>query len=96
MDLEKSDNIINTNNVNDLNINSNDDINNQIVKTCKGEIIQNDLENDEINKFKSSQEYSEMISLYKSKLYPDYLTNNEKSESDENDNNNNSKSNETD
>lgn len=45
----------------------------KIVKTSNGEIVENNLDNDEINEFKSSQEYNEMILLYKNKIYPDFL-----------------------
>ena len=62
----------------------------KIVKTSKGEIIENNLDDDEINEYKSSQEYNDMISLYKKKIYPDFLNmmesnNNEDTESNNED-----------
>ena len=79
--------MINTNN--EFNINSNDEINNnfQIVKTCKGEIIQKNIENDELEKFKSSEKYNEMLVLYKNRIYPDFIQNIEKNSSEENESN---------
>lgn len=87
IDLEQSNNMINTNN--EFNINSNDEINNnfQIVKTCKGEIIQKNIENDELEKFKSSEKYNEMLVLYKNRIYPDFIQNLEKNSSEENESN---------
>ena len=82
LDLEQSNNILN--NTNDYNINSNDFGDFQIVKTFKGEIIQKDFENDELNKFKSSQEYKDMILLYKNKIYSDFIQSNKKNNSEEN------------
>ena len=43
------------------------------MKTSNGEIVQNNLDEDEINEYKSSQEYNNMILLYKNKIYPDFL-----------------------
>ena len=80
MDLEQSNNI--NNNYNDIN---NDDINNyKFVKTLKGEIIENNLEEDLIDEFKSSKEYNEMIFLYKNKIYPDFIQSIEKTNTEEN------------
>ena len=81
MDLQQSNNLINTNS-NDYNINSIDEINNnfQIVKTIKGEIIQRNLENDELNNFKASKEYNDIIFLYKNKIYPNFIKSNEKTD----------------
>lgn len=39
----------------------------------KGEIINKSLDEDEINKFKKSEEYGNIIELYKEKFYPDYI-----------------------
>lgn len=80
MDLEQSNNINNT--YNDI---INDDINNyKFVKTLKGEIIENNLEEDLIDEFKSSKEYNEMIFLYKNKIYPDFIQSIEKTNTEEN------------
>ena len=85
-DLEQSNNIINTNNEYNC---DNDELENnyQIVKTCKGEIVQKNIENDELNEFKNSKEYSEMIQLYKNKIYPDFLQYIEKNSCEENESN---------
>ena len=58
--------------------------NENIVGTYKGEIIDFKLSEKDINVFKSSEEYQELINLFKSKFYPDYLncTNNNKKKSD--------------
>ena len=85
---QSSNNNINTSNEYNNNSNSisNEDLNNniQIVKTYKGEIVQKDLDIDEVNEFKSSNEYNDMIQLYKEKFYVDFIHNNEKSNSTEN------------
>jgi hypothetical protein len=59
----------------DLERSNNDDKedNFKIVKTSKGEIAETNLDNDEINEYKSSQEYNNMVLLYKKKIYPDFL-----------------------
>jgi len=59
----------------DLEQSNNDDTkdNFKIVKTSNGEIVQNNFDEDEINEYKSSQEYNNMILLYKNKIYPDFL-----------------------
>ena len=80
VDLEQSNNIIN--NTNYYN-NSNDYGDFPIVKTFKGEIIQKDFENNELNKFKSSQEYKDLIILYKNKIYSDFIQSNKRSNSEE-------------
>ena len=87
MDLQQSNNIINSNN-NDYDNNSFDEIDNnfKIVKTKKGEIIQNNLDKNELYNFKASKEYHDMIVLYKNKLYPDFIKSNEKNNSDNNSN----------
>ena len=89
---QSSNNIINTSNEYNNNSNSisNEDLNNniQIVKTYKGEIIQKDLDIDEVNEFKSSNEYNDMMQLYKEKFYVDFIQNNDKSNSTENMENN--------
>ena len=54
------------------------------VKTVKGEIVKGDLEEDELNEFKESKEYEEMIRLYKDKILPDFEQNLEESKSEEN------------
>jgi len=58
IDLEKS---------NNYNIDDDENIENnfQFIKTQKGEIIRNNLDNEELTKFKSSKEYSNMVLLYK-------------------------------
>jgi len=70
-DLEKS---------NNYNVDKDENIekNFQFIKTLKGEIIQNHLENEELTNFKSSKEYNNMILLYKQKFYPNYIKSNEK------------------
>ena len=90
INLEQSSHVIN-----DLINNNNDDLNNncQYVKTLKGEIVQTNLEEDELKKFKSSKEYNDMIDLFKNKIYPDYIEsfnkiNNEENESNYNNINN--------
>ena len=60
----------------------------KIVKTCKGEIIQNTLENEDLNEFKSSKDYKEMILLYKNRIYPVFSESSEKSSTEENESNN--------
>mgnify|MGYP003571396061 CR=1 FL=1 len=56
--------------------NNEDNIDNyQFVKASKGEIIENNLETNEINDFKSSQEFNELILLYRNKIYPQFLQN---------------------
>lgn len=62
----------------------------KVVKTSNGEIVENNLDNDEINEYKSTQDYKNMILLYKNKIYPDFLhlmerKNVEDSESDDED-----------
>ena len=81
INLEQSSHVID-----DLFNNNNDDINNkcQYVKTHKGEIIQTNLEDDELKKFKSSKEYNDMIVLFKNKIYPDYIQSFEKIKDEEN------------
>ena len=69
----------------EININSDDDESNyKFVKTMKGEIVNNKLEEDELNKFKESQEYKDMIGLYKKKILPDFELNLDISKTDEN------------
>ncbi len=81
INLEQSSHVIN-----DLINNNNDDLNNncQYVKTLKGEIVQTNLEEDELKKFKSSKEYNDMIVLFKNKIYPDYIQSFEKIKDEEN------------
>ena len=43
-----------------------------IVGMYKGEIINMSLNEEDLYKFKNSQDYQEMTKLYKEKLYPDY------------------------
>ena len=57
-------------NNNNIDANNNNEI---IVKMGKGEIINKSLDEDEINKFKKSEEYGNIIELYKEKFYPDYI-----------------------
>ena len=53
--------------------NINFDNNNEIiVGMYKGEIINMSLDEEDLFKFKNSQDYQEMTKLYKEKLYPDY------------------------
>ena len=55
------------------NNNTNNDTNNEIiVGMCKGEIINMNLEEEDLFKFKNSQDYQEMTKLYKIKFFPDY------------------------
>ena len=54
------------------------------VKTSKGEIINASLETNELNEFKESQEYNDMMRIYKEKIYHDYEQNLEISKSEEN------------
>ena len=54
------------------------------VKTSKGQIINTNLKEDELNKFKESKEYNEMVRLYKDKILPDFEQNLEESKSEEN------------
>ena len=84
INLDKSSNAIN-----DLISNNNSNINNnyQYVKTHKGEIVQINLEDDELKKFKSSKEYNDMIVLFKNKIYPDYIKSVENIYDEENENN---------
>ena len=87
IDLDQSNNIINTHN--EYNYNSNEEVDNnfQIVRTFKGEIIQKNIEVDELNGFKSSKEYKDMVYLYKNKIYPDFIKNIDKNNSEENESN---------
>ncbi len=39
----------------------------------KGEITNMSLDEDELNKFKNSKDYKDMIKLYKEKFYLDYI-----------------------
>ena len=67
------------------NMNNDDDkYNFKFVKTSKGEIINNKLEIDELNKFKEGQEYKDMIHLFKEKIISDYEHNLDISKSEEN------------
>ena len=69
----------------EININNDDDkYSFKFVKTLKGEIVNNKLEDDELNKFKESQEYKDMIGLYKKKILPDFEINLDISKTDEN------------
>jgi len=43
-----------------------------IVGMCKGEIINMSLDEEDVFKFRNSQDYQEMTKLYKDKFYPDY------------------------
>ena len=54
------------------------------IKTLKGEIIKSNLEQDELNEFKLSKEYDDMIQLYNDKILPDFEQNLEESKSEEN------------
>ena len=54
------------------------------IKTLKGEIIKGNLEQDELNEFKLSKEYDDMIQLYNDKILPDFEQNLEESKSEEN------------
>ena len=66
-----NENIIESNN--NTNNNANGDINNEIiVGMCKGEIINMNLDEEDLFKFKNSRDYQEMSNLYKDKFYPDY------------------------
>ena len=68
--------------------NNEDNIDNyQVVKTSKGEIIENNLETDEINDFKSSEEFKNMILLYRNKIYPQFLQNIQKNNNNDFENN---------
>lgn len=50
------------------------DINNEIiVGMTKGEITDMNLEEDDLNKFKNSRDYKELIKLYKEKFFFDYI-----------------------
>ena len=50
------------------------DINNEIiVGMTKGEITDMNLEEDDLNKFKNSKDYKELIKLYKEKFFFDYI-----------------------
>ena len=51
------------------------------IKTLKGEIIKGNLEQDELNEFKLSKEYDDMIQLYNDKILPDFEQNLEESKS---------------
>lgn len=44
-----------------------------IIGMYKGEIINMNLGEEDINTFKSSEDYQEMLDLYKNKFYPDYI-----------------------
>lgn len=44
-----------------------------IVGMYKGEIINMNLGEEDINTFKNSEDYQEMLDLYKNKFYPDYI-----------------------
>ena len=44
-----------------------------IVCITKGEITKMNLEEDELNKFKNSKDYNELIKLYKEKYFLDYI-----------------------
>ena len=74
----------------DLEQSNNDDIkdNFKIVKTSNGEIVKKNLDNNEINEYKSSQEYNNMILLYKKKIYPDFLHIMEKNNVEDSESNN--------
>ena len=61
-----------------------DKYNFKYVKTSKGQIIDSNLKNDELKKFKESKEYDDMIRLYKSKILSDFEQNLEESKSEEN------------
>ena len=54
---------------------NNNELNNNeiIVGMNKGEITNMSLEEDEINKYKNSKDYKDMIKLYKEKFYLDYV-----------------------
>lgn len=64
---------IRNNNLNNGSSNNKNNLNEKIVKMNKGQIKNKSLGVDEINEFKSSQDYKVMIELYKNKFYPDYL-----------------------
>ena len=67
------------------NLNSEEEkFNFKYVKTSKGEIINASLEPNELNEFKESQEYNDMMRIYKEKIYHDYEQNLEISKSEEN------------
>ena len=58
-----------------FNYNGNDNNENnyeKIVKMYNGEIENTELDDENINLFKKSKDYIEMIKLFKEKLYPDY------------------------
>ena len=54
------------------------------VKTLKGEIIESSLEQGELNEFKLSKEYDDMIQLYNEKIINDFEQSLEESKSEEN------------
>ena len=67
----RNDNIfsMNKNSNNNIKLDSNNEI---IVGMCKGEIINMNLDEEDLFRFKNSKDYQEMHSLYKAKFYPDY------------------------
>ena len=69
-------------NLSENNTNDIPDIHNEIiVGMTKGEITNMNLEEFELNKFKKSKDYNELIKLYKEKIFVDYLKyTNEKNE----------------
>jgi hypothetical protein len=68
--------------------NNEDNIDNyQFVKASKGEIIENNLETDEVNDFKSSQEFNDLLLLYRNKIYPQFLQNIKKNNNNDFENN---------
>ena len=54
--------------------NSNNDNNNdeKIIGMSKGEILYTELDEENLNKFKNSDDYIRMKKLFKDKIYPDY------------------------
>ena len=61
-------------NLSENNANGIMDIHNEIiVGMTKGEITNMNLEEDELNKFKNSKDYNELIKLYKEKFFFDYI-----------------------
>ena len=71
--INLSDNSNNENNVFESKHNINFENSNEIiVGMYKGEIINMSLNEEDLYKFKNSQDYQEMTKLYKEKLYPDY------------------------
>ena len=62
------------NNNNNNNISGKIDINNEIIVAMnKGEITNMSLEEEEINKYKNSKEYKDMMQLFQDKFYLDYI-----------------------